>query len=524
MDAKRFGGGVCSQLVGVAVIVVIGAVWGCSSGPRMDADPLTAAREPRYAVSQRAAMVERAWADARAGKTNRSAVRGDLKDIAWSVDLPDAVRLAAVRAVLADDSAGAEADSKAMVGLMLPREPKAGVADELSQTAGARGWSEVTAALVRSLSRPREGVADRARAEFKALQRLHPDRRPEDLVLGVFLEPGVKDASATAVVSADRVRADAWDLLRRLDADGTTRAEFILTLQSGAGKESESLAVMRRGLRELRVVTLSGDEYLWLARLAREDNSANKLWWGQVAGIVAGLESQRVGKLEIRHLEPIRWASVARPELLAATRQELLDQMRSRLNGRTVHTRSRADKETRAAVPERLEAWADRLSWGDLIALRCVDEALSDAGVASALLQQRELDMADTRAEYGGLLRCDQDAGDGRPRAGFAAVLYPPREGERRGDAEFVTPLDMLEQSDVALAHYHFHAQSVRNDRFAGPSPKDLSYAGRFGRTCVVFTSLGENALNADYFQPDGVVIDLGVVSAGGLAPKRARR
>jgi hypothetical protein len=69
----------------------------------------------------------------------------------------------------------------------------------------------------------------------------------------------------------------------------------------------------------------------------------------------------------------------------------------------------------------------------------------------------------------------------------------------------------MVNASDLALIHYHLHAQKDRNDEFAGPSPGDLLYSSRSGRTCVVFTTIGKGGrMNADCYQPDGAVIDLG--------------
>ena len=40
----------------------------------------------------------------------------------------------------------------------------------------------------------------------------------------------------------------------------------------------------------------------------------------------------------------------------------------------------------------------------------------------------------------------------------------------------------------------------------------DLAYAARYGRSCVVFTSVSGGVLNADLYFPDGVVLDLGEV------------
>jgi hypothetical protein len=71
----------------------------------------------------------------------------------------------------------------------------------------------------------------------------------------------------------------------------------------------------------------------------------------------------------------------------------------------------------------------------------------------------------------------------------------------------------MIEQGDRSLAHYHFHAQQPRNAKFAGPSPGDLAYASRYGRTCLVFTSIREDRLGVDLYQPDGTIIDLGEIA-----------
>ena len=40
---------------------------------------------------------------------------------------------------------------------------------------------------------------------------------------------------------------------------------------------------------------------------------------------------------------------------------------------------------------------------------------------------------------------------------------------------------------------------------------RDVQYAARSGRTCLVITTVGKQRLNFDVYTPDGVVIDLGV-------------
>lgn len=491
----------------VGLVLALAILAGCRSGTSVaERDPLTAARESRLSVAQRTDAVKRAWAEATAGKTNRAAVRTDLKDLAWSVDLPAPVRIEALSAIFSDESSAA--DNQNLARLMLPREPEPTVTARLAQEAGSRGWVETTPALVRSLSRERAKSPDAQRPEYLALRTLHPQEDVASVVKQVLLAPPKDDAGST-LASPDRIRADAWDLLKRLDPDGSVRAGILVDVERTTSSDA-GLEALRAGLKDLRVAPLSGDEYLWLLELRRGRDKARSGWWSETSGVVAQLPTERVGRLQIRHLEPIRWSAKARPERLAMSRDELLSEVRSRLSKRDVIFRSRRERDAAPPAPERLSAWENRLSWGDLIAVLAVDDAVRSPGVVRSLLTQRDMDRADERAEYGGLLRVD-----GAGAEGFAAVLYPPREGERRGDNEFVASPDMMEQGDHALAHYHFHAQQVRYSEYAGPSPVDLGYAGRYGRTCVVFTSIGSTTLNVDYYQPDGIVLDLGIIDSG---------
>mgnify|MGYP001627977827 FL=1 len=70
----------------------------------------------------------------------------------------------------------------------------------------------------------------------------------------------------------------------------------------------------------------------------------------------------------------------------------------------------------------------------------------------------------------------------------------------------------MIRFSDRALAHYHFHANERNNEKYAGPSRADYINAETSGRTSLVFTSIKEDELNVDLYQPNGVVIDLGII------------
>ena len=51
-------------------------------------------------------------------------------------------------------------------------------------------------------------------------------------------------------------------------------------------------------------------------------------------------EDGRKGVLCLRHAEAVRWAAVKAPRLLAASRNELLSELKARLEGRTIHERT----------------------------------------------------------------------------------------------------------------------------------------------------------------------------------------
>jgi hypothetical protein len=259
---------------------------------------------------------------------------------------------------------------------------------------------------------------------------------------------------------------------------------------------------------------LTGDELKWLMAISDARKPANTAWWNETAKAIASVgEDGRKGVLCLRHAEAIRWTASKAPQRLTASSADLLSELRARIERRTIHERTA--ESGRYRVKETLVQWQDKLRWGDLISILAIDQAVRDPEIVAAIETQAELDRKDTTTEYGGVLlqrafferKAEQG---GRPRAEWVAVLYPPRPGQRQGDERFVASDDMIGASDLALAHYHLHAQKSKNAEFAGPSPGDLVYAARSGRSCVVFTPIADGHMDADYYQSDGVVIDLG--------------
>ncbi|MCC5823328.1 MAG: hypothetical protein LAT64_02220 [Phycisphaerales bacterium] len=508
---------VCVVVLGVLLGAGVLGVGSCaSSGSRFtpSGNPLLDVRNPELRARDRVAAAERAWREVESGVRDRSRTREAFKSLAWSTATDDAVRQTLVRLLLSDRTPEGEADSLSMARLMLPTERSPEITRLLAAGGVERGWDELIPALVRSYARMRPGVSDSVRVEREAIGALRPGVPVEETIYSVFVRPSkaVVDGQERAVLRAeDRARDDAWTLLSRLDAEGRLRARLIgEPLPADADEDSRAdVETLRAGLAELGALPRTGAELAWLRRLHRHEDAAlraeNRAWWAQASGAIAGLRTDQRRGLELRHAEAVRWASAERPEWLAASRQELLTELASRLSGRSIRQRS-AERGQRPRS-ERLRGYADRMSWGDVLTVLVVDEALASEGIDAAVFEQTELDRRDTTTEYGGVL----DVG---PDGTHRLVLFRPRARDRISDDRFVASSDMIRFSDRALAHYHLQVQRARMASQAGPSEGDLVYAADSGRTCLVFTSVGSRTLNVDVYTPDGVIIDLGMVHA----------
>ncbi|MCW5777026.1 MAG: hypothetical protein KIS87_11355 [Phycisphaeraceae bacterium] len=488
---------------GAALGAVVAAGCGGGGGAARSADPLSDVRNPRLSTKARVEAVGPAWEASGRNAVDRNVTREAFKAIAWSGSEPRDVRMAALRAVLSD--AENEADSRQLVSLMLPHEPDREVVALLGTVAARSGWTDATSALVRSLSRPMLSVKDNERAEWRAIEALHPGRPVEEVVLGVFLDPRT-DPGPGDVRYDERVRASAWDLLGRLDPTGVRRAEMLGTMDTSgvSGESRAAVEDIRAAFRDLAAAPVTGEELKWLRSLRDGSKRENAAWWSEATRAISSLDAERRRGLGLRHAEPIRWATANRPEWIAAGRGELLSEVRSRLADRRHYRRVKDDTDFTKPHPDRLADWEERLTWADLLTILVIYDALADERVCRELFRQADLDRDDGTTEYGGIVEAEGQR--------VRAVLFVPRASQRRHDREFVASQDMIDASDRALAHYHFHAQKARNREFAGPSMPDLVTAARLGRTSLVFTSIDRDLLNADLYQPDGVLIDLGEV------------
>jgi hypothetical protein len=489
------------MLIGPALAIAVLA--GCSSTPELSADPIADLRNPNSTNAKRLAAVQATWDRAAADPSQKPAARTALKDVAWAVNNSSEVRALALEKLFSDESAEGQADNRQMARLMLPRENSRAVVAVICKESVTRQWKDLDASLVRSWSRPNKAVKDEERAERTALVGLFPDKPVESVVFDVFVNPPPAEPTY-GMKWEDRIRADAWDLLARLDADGSQRTSLLSSLQSAPdGSSSETINQLRSAVRDLRAIPLTGSELRWLASLRDPSKPQNQQWWGEASSVVQNLDAEKTRRFALRHAEPVRWAARYKPEYLTASREQLVAMIERRLSGREQHRRTADTTDFKIAVKQGFEYWTDQLRFADLVTILVIDDALQSPAVRAALFTQVQIDQKDTSTEYGGLLASDADGS-------WAATMYPPRPSQRLADNKFVASEEMITRGDRSLAHYHYHVQRNKNEDYAGPSDGDLEYARINGRSCLVFTTINENTLNADYYQPDGIVIDLG--------------
>ncbi len=409
----------------------------------------------------------------------------------WDRDSRPAVRLAAFHALRASPEGDAEA--RRACAALLPTEPDRALVAELAATAARQGWTDASTPLLRSLSRPWRGIVDADRPEALALTQLNPGR---DLVIQAWDAVRSAPVAPDQYPGIDRQAIDAWNLLARLDPDGARLSPLV------ADARAPLAAMLRASRTAVPDLPQTGEELALLVRLHRSPCAP----WRQAAWSALARATDPGHPPRLRHAEPLRWIAAHRPLWLELSRQQLLAGLEESLSTR--HHSVRRAGLSGTLYAETLDAAAPRLSRPDVLVILALDEAVRSPGVAEALFEQARLDRADRSTEYGGLiLASGASPGEGET---LAARLYPPRPGERQGDERFVASDDMLGDADLALAHYHFHAQGGALDAACGPSSGDLGYARRFAVNCIVLTMLGQDRLGVDYYQPDGTVLDLG--------------
>lgn len=486
-------------LVGAAVVLAVAG--GCKTDRVAEVtDNKAALTGTQLSTDEKVRLVDRVAASAATPQARREA----LKDIAWTASNGYRSRNHAIN-LLADDPLDADGtDTRAMLAILLGPEPDRGVIDHVSTLAAQRGWKDLTPVLVRQLAKPGLDTKDKDRPEWAALARLHPGKPMEEIAFEVFAAP---EGTGTAKERGERAREAAWQLLTRLDKDGSRRRAFLASM---AENPAPAMADVRAVAAELGAVPLTASELSWVRQLRRAENQQ---WWAQARSAVAALPAAAREGLAIRHAEPIRWAAAHEPSWLTMSRAELADLLTARLKGRELFLRGDGGGDA-GQGSERLSDNLPKMVWGDVLAVLVIDRAVHTPGIAEKLAAQAEEDANDTTTEYGGYIGSRNAKGEDGP---FAANLYAPRPTQRFSDTRFVASDELLTNGATGLAVYHFHAQKYANAEFAGPSGGDIDYARDSGRLCIVFTPVRKGGVfDVDVYFGDRVRCDLGAIGPGG--------
>ena len=507
---RPYPGNTRTRLLGAVLLAAIACLLPACSTPGESGDPLLNTTDEGLVVSERLRYAEIAWDEAVDGQRSRPVVRERFKDVIWADGEPPRLRERLVELLLTDDTADGAEDSRRLVILRLPLEPDRRIAEIMIRGAVDRGWQRVTPALVRRLAEIPDQGDTAGRPEPPAIRALNDDKPFERVLFETLLEPYVVPGQREDLRTL-RYRRAAIDALGMVDPAG----EALPRMARQASEINRSpdavriIRLIRRGHEELGVTPRTGRSFEWMSRVLSDARAADASWRQATAAAVAELPESRRRGLRMFHLEPIRWAAGARTEWLTASREDLLQTIAARLEGRDFNRRTAEIGIDRSGLDERFEDHRAAMSWADAIALLAVDEALRSPSLAERLFDLVELDRADTTTEYGGLLW----AGPALDPAGARAQLFLPRTGDRISDSAFYASEDMIRTGDRALAHFHLQVANVRNSDFAGPSAPDLAFARRMGRASLVLTSLARDQLAVDYYQPNGVIVDLGEIS-----------
>ncbi|MGH7133565.1 MAG: hypothetical protein ACREJO_16670 [Phycisphaerales bacterium] len=489
--------------IGLSTIITLAFLAGCASEPEPIVDAVATAKNKNMDVRDRNRAIDQMWAEGGTGPT-RQHTRETLKNIVWGPNNGPSVRNHAMDVLLADPADTDHADTRKSLKLMLQTEKDYDVVAHISEIATKENWTDFTPPLMRQFARNDWTMESDKRPEHTAILALNPGKTIEQIAFEVFAAPvTVKGIEGEQL---QKCRDFAWEVLSKADPSGAFRREKLTTMSPEPG--DVTVTDVQVCLREFRCIPLTASQLQWLRRMRTPGDKAKATWWQNAANAVATLDESKMKGFTLRHVEPVRWSAANRPDWLRLSREELLAQLAERLRGREQFGRSGAYS---GGTNDTLEYHADKMCWGDVLAVIVVDESLKTKSIGDVAWNQAMRDMKDTSTEYGGLLVANDALGiPADNNAPFTLALYPPRATQRFGDTRFVASDDMLSHGAVALANYHYHAQRVDNADFAGPGPGDMEYAFDQGVTCLVLTPVKEGVQNADVYMAGGIRLDLG--------------
>lgn len=352
-------------------------------------------------------------------------------------------------------------------------------------------WIELTPALVSSWARPAGSMyREFQRPEYEALARLYGEDRVNDVVFELFVE--------SSSVSEQGLRTRCWELIHRLGE----RDRLIDLVENGPiASDDLFLQDLRTGAVDLGVMPHTREEILWLRELCKPEYAEFRSLATQANERLA---SRREADLEMRDLPILVSALLHEPELLERDRETLYQELVAALREQRHYMIESNYDNYSSGSRQRIFEYHDRLTWGDVAAIRIALLAMQVPQVVDHLFDYARRDMADKGTEYGGVIALDA-------KGRFEILEFPPRV--RHHDRKYNAPQAMFDIAYTSLFHFHYHVQRHRNVRFAGPGFGDSNYADNIRANCLVFTFINDRTLNVDFYRHGSVVVDLGVIT-----------
>jgi len=310
----------------------------------------------------------------------------------------------------------------------------------------------------------------------------------------------------------EKVSGTTWDraLLGGLNSTGAFprgSAIEILAARVPADALQRKLAALSARSHDIRAMQYFADQFGFIPTARRELFAVAKAFETRRRALIAVAERanrwQRESeyRFNIRDLHLI--ASLAADPQRRAMSRRLLE----REVAAAIAARQRAGGAGGSAPIMRggrlvgFDAQKTSLTVADLWNLLLIDEMLSQQWTRVAIRKTAQDDRADTRTAWGGLIVY---------RNGRAEAEVHPAT-ERRGDEQFIPPPAMRARAINALATFvgHFRRDAL-SDASVGPTDAELKSAKRQNICGLVLSTLVRGRLNATYYNPDGIVIDLG--------------
>lgn len=144
----------------------------------------------------------------------------------------------------------------------------------------------------------------------------------------------------------------------------------------------------------------------------------------------------------------------------------------------------------------------DELTMADLWNLYLLNEMLSRPRVQLTLKVLGVRDRTETRGVLGGLVFYMNGQAE--------ADLYAPNL-EAGNDLQYIPPDNLITDSRDALCRFIPHFEKISNADRAGPTREELQSARVNNYYGLILTQINENEFCAHYFNPEGVVVSLGV-------------